>query len=73
MPLGRCSFLRTRAAITSCAIDVYKDNVLVFQTSSLQNGFGTVSLYGEGGTVAQFNSALVRTYAAVEPSATLTP
>ena len=55
------------------AIDVYKDNVLVRQTSSSQYGFGAVALYGEIGTVAEFNNVLVRKYAAVEPSTTLLP
>ena len=55
------------------AIDVYKDNVLALQTSSSQYKSGAVALYGEGGTIAQFNNVLVRKYVPVEPSATLNP
>ncbi len=53
-------------------IDVYKDDVLMMQTSSSQFGTGAVALYGEQNTAAEFNNVRVRNYASVEPSATVT-
>ena len=55
------------------SIDVYKDNVLVMQTSASQYGAGRVALYGEQYSVGKFNSVLVRKYAATEPSAMVMP
>jgi hypothetical protein len=55
------------------SIDVYKDDVLMIQTSSSQYGSGAVALYGEVNTVAEFNNILVRKYATTDPSATVMP
>ncbi|UOA10209.1 DUF2341 domain-containing protein [Methylobacter sp. S3L5C] len=55
------------------AIDVYKDDVLMLQTSSSRYIAGAIALYGEQNTVAQFNNVLVRKYASVEPTTTVTP
>ncbi|UOA10214.1 DUF2341 domain-containing protein [Methylobacter sp. S3L5C] len=53
------------------AIDVYKDDSLTLQASSSLYTAGTIALYGEKNTVAEFNNVLVRKYAAVEPSTTV--
>ena len=52
-------------------IDVYKDGVLQIQGSDSSITSGGVALYGEAGSVAEFNDLLVRQYASTEPVATL--
>jgi len=49
-------------------IDVYKDGVLEVQGTDSNLATGGVALYGEGGTVAEFNNVFVRQYASVEPT-----
>ncbi len=53
-------------------IELYKDDVLQVQASDSSLTAGGVALYGEANTVANFNNVLVRKYAAVEPTATIT-
>ena len=53
------------------AIDVYKDGVLQISTSDSSIPSGGVALYGEAGSVAEFNDLFVRQYASTEPVATL--
>jgi hypothetical protein len=57
--------------VHSNSIDVYKNDLLKLQTSSAAHRSGGVALYGEPGTVAEFNNVLVRKYAAVEPFANI--
>jgi hypothetical protein len=49
-------------------IDVYKDGVLEVQGTDSSLATGGVALYGESGTVAEFNNVFVRQYATVEPT-----
>jgi hypothetical protein len=53
------------------SIEVYKDNVLMLQTTASQYAAGVAALYGERNTVAEFNNVLVRKYTGIEPSATV--
>src|SRR5205085_3388461 len=53
------------------AIDIYKDDVLKFSVADAQFASGRVALYGEANTVAELNNVLVRQYAAVEPTVTV--
>jgi hypothetical protein len=52
-------------------IELYKDGALKGQATDSQIASGGVALYGESGTVAEFNNVIVRKYAAQEPAATV--
>jgi Domain of unknown function (DUF2341)/Bacterial Ig-like domain (group 2) len=54
-------------------IDVYKDGVLKVQGVDSSLTSGGIALYGEAGSVTEFNNVLVRKYAAVEPTMSVGP
>ncbi len=57
--------------VHSTEIDVYKDGLLRSQTFDANLQSGAAVLYGETGTVAEFNNVFVRQYAPADPIATL--
>jgi hypothetical protein len=52
-------------------LDVFKDGVQKITATNSSLPSGGIALYGENGTVAEFNNVRVRQYAATEPVATV--
>lgn len=59
------------AKVHGTAIDILKDGAPVLSVTNSSLPSGGVALYGEPGTVAEWNDVLVRKYAATEPVASL--
>jgi hypothetical protein len=53
------------------SIDAYFNDALVSSSTDSTYTSGTATLYGQNGTVAEFNDVLVRKYAAADPISTI--
>ena len=62
------TWYRLMVKVNGNNIAVYKDGVLEVQGTDSNLTTGGVALYGESGTVAEFNNVFVRQYASVEPT-----
>jgi hypothetical protein len=59
------------AKVHGSSIDIYRDNVLRLQVSDSALATGGIALYGENGTIAEFDNAFVRKYTTTDPVATV--
>ena len=62
------TWYRLMMKVNGNSINVYKDGVLEVQGTDSNLATGGVALYGESGTVVEFNNVFVRQYASVEPT-----